>query len=103
MAYFSRHVDKKTGAVYVYRCESRWDKVLKAPHNRQVYVGKEDPKTHEIIPATPKKAKKDALDGDDPKEGSRGGPHSHSKTDFRLQTPQFPHCKRPKRIIHFHP
>ena len=63
MAYFSRHVDKKTGAVYVYRCESRWDKVLKAPRNRQVYVGKEDPKTHEIIPATPKKAKKDALDG----------------------------------------
>ena len=58
MAYFSKHVDKKTGAVYVYKCESYWDKELKAPRNRQVYVGKEDPKTHEIIPAAPKKAKK---------------------------------------------
>lgn len=63
MAYFSKHVDKKTGAVYVYKCESYWDKELKAPRNRQVYVGKEDPKTHEIIPAAPKKAKKEPLEG----------------------------------------
>jgi len=62
-----KHVDKKTGAVYVYKCESYWDKELKAPRNRQVYVGKEDPKTHEIIPAAPKKAK--------PAEGPHGAAH----------------------------
>jgi transposase len=50
MAFFSDRQDKKTGAVYRYRVESYWDKEKKAPRNKQVYVGRVDPQTGEIIP-----------------------------------------------------
>ena len=63
MAYTVRHTDKKSGTVYVYQCESYWDKEKKAPRNRQRCIGKEDPKTHEIVPCRGKKAAKAPLEG----------------------------------------
>ena len=61
MAFVVKHVNKKSGTVYVYRCESYWDKVKKAPRNRQVCIGKEDPKTHEIVPCRAKAKNKPIL------------------------------------------
>ena len=49
MASITHHRDKKTGAIYRYRVESYWDKVKKAPRNRQVYLGKVDPDTGELV------------------------------------------------------
>jgi hypothetical protein len=47
--------NKKTGAVYVYSVRSYWDKDKKAPRNKQLYMGKLDPDTGEIIPSTRRK------------------------------------------------
>jgi len=55
MANITHHRDKKTGAVYRYSVESYWDKDKKAPRNRQVYLGKVDPETGELIPAKRRK------------------------------------------------
>jgi transposase len=55
MAYRTQHIDKKTGAVYVYSVESYWDKEKKASRNRQVCLGRLDENTGEIIPSGRKK------------------------------------------------
>jgi transposase len=55
MAYRIQHIDKKTGAIYVYSVESYWDKEKKSPRNRQVCLGRLDKKTGEIIPSGRKK------------------------------------------------
>ena len=55
MAYLVHHKNKKTGVVYVFSAESYWDKEKKAPRNRQVCLGKLDPKTGEIIPTQRKR------------------------------------------------
>ena len=55
MANITHHRDKKTGAIYRYSVESYWDKEKKAPRNRQVYLGKVDPDTGELIPAKRRK------------------------------------------------
>lgn len=47
--------NKKTGAVYVYSVKSYWDKEKKAPRNKQVYLGKLNQETGELIPATRRK------------------------------------------------
>lgn len=47
--------NKKTGAVYVYSVQSYWDKEKKSPRNKQIYIGKLDPDTGEIIPSTRRK------------------------------------------------
>jgi len=47
--------NKKTGATYVYSVQSYWDKEKKAPRNKQVYLGKLDPDTGELIPSTKRK------------------------------------------------
>ncbi len=57
MASITHHQDKKTGAVYRYSVESYWDKEKKAPRNKQIYLGKVDPDTGELIPARRKKKK----------------------------------------------
>lgn len=54
MASIARH-RKKNGAVYVYAVESYWDKEKKAPRNKQVCLGREDPETGEIIPSKRRK------------------------------------------------
>ena len=52
MAKFSERVNKKTGAVYVYEIvENYWDPEKKQSRNKQVYLGKRDPETGEIIPS----------------------------------------------------
>lgn len=40
----------KNGTQYVYESISYWDKIKKAPRTRQIYLGKLDPKTGELIP-----------------------------------------------------
>jgi len=55
MTNITHHRDKKTGAVYRYSVESYWDKEKKAPRNRQIYLGKVDPDTDELIPAKRRK------------------------------------------------
>ena len=42
---------KKNGATYAYSVKSYWDKDKKAPRNKQVYLGRVDEKTGEIIPS----------------------------------------------------
>lgn len=49
MASITHHRDKKTGAIYRYSVESYWDKEKKSPRNRQVYLGKVDPETGELL------------------------------------------------------
>lgn len=49
MASITHHRNKKTGAIYRYRVESYWDKEKKAPRNRQVYLGRVDPDTGELV------------------------------------------------------
>lgn len=46
-----KQVNKKTGVTYVYEAESYWDKDKKQPRNKQVCIGKIDPKTGEFIPS----------------------------------------------------
>ena len=55
MASITHHRDKKTGAIYRYRVESYWDKEKKAPRNRQVYLGKVNPDTDELVSSRPRK------------------------------------------------
>jgi hypothetical protein len=55
MAYRVNHVNKKTGAVYVYSVESYWDKEKKESRNRQVCLGRLNEQTGEIIPSGRKK------------------------------------------------
>ena len=44
--------NKKTGVTYVYSIEKcYWDKEKKSPRNKQVFLGKLDPETGEIIPS----------------------------------------------------
>lgn len=47
--------NKKTGAIYAYSVQSYWDKEKKAPRNKQLYLGKLNPDTGEIIPSTRRK------------------------------------------------
>jgi len=49
MASITHHHNKKTGAIYRYRVESYWDKEKKAPRNKQVYLGKVDPHTGQLV------------------------------------------------------
>jgi transposase len=55
MAYQTKHIDKKTGAIYVYSVESYWDKELKESRNKQVCLGRLNEATGEIIPSGRKK------------------------------------------------
>ena len=55
MAYRTRHIDKKTGAIYVYSVESYWDKEKKAARNKQVCLGRLNEETGEIVPSGRKK------------------------------------------------
>ncbi|MDR0764292.1 MAG: IS1634 family transposase [Synergistaceae bacterium] len=47
--------NKKTGAVYVYSVQRYWDKEKKSPRNKQLYLGKLDPVTGELIPSARRK------------------------------------------------
>src|SRR5690554_5930990 len=51
MAYRVHQVNKKTGVTYVYEATSVWDKEKKQPRNKQVCIGKIDPKTGKFIPS----------------------------------------------------
>jgi len=55
MASITHHRNKKTGAIYRYAVESYWDKEKKAPRNRQVYLGRVDPDTGDLIPVNKRK------------------------------------------------
>ena len=45
-------LNKKPGVTYVYSIEkSYWDKNKKSPRNKQIYLGKLDAETEEIIPS----------------------------------------------------
>ena len=56
MASITHHRNKKTGAIYRYRVESYWDKEKQAPRNRQVYMGRVDPDTDELITSKRRKS-----------------------------------------------
>ena len=52
MARLYHRLNKKTGVTYVYSIEkSCWDKNKKSPRNKQIYLGKLDAETGEIIPS----------------------------------------------------
>lgn len=51
MTYRVHQVNKKTGLTYVYEATSVWDKEKKQPRNKQICIGKLDPKTGEFIPS----------------------------------------------------
>lgn len=51
MAYRVHQLNKKTGVTYVYEATSVWDKEKKQSRNKQVCIGKIDPKTGELIPS----------------------------------------------------
>lgn len=51
MACRVNHVNKSNGITYVYESTSYWDKERKQPRNKQMCVGKLDPKTGEFIPS----------------------------------------------------
>jgi hypothetical protein len=55
--HFAYQYNKKTGTTYVYSVNSYWDKEKKAPRNKQVYLGKLDKETGEIIPSQRKKSR----------------------------------------------
>ena len=55
MSSITHHRDKKTGAIYRYRVESYWDREKKAPRNKQVYLGKVDPDTGELVLSGPRR------------------------------------------------
>jgi hypothetical protein len=55
---------KKNGAAYVYSVKSYWDKEKKAPRNKQVYLGRLDQETGEIIPSKKKKQNEDGATHD---------------------------------------
>jgi hypothetical protein len=58
MTHLTYQHNKKTGATYVYSSKSYWDKDKKAPRTRQVYLGKLDKETGEIIPSQRKKPRR---------------------------------------------
>ncbi len=51
MPYQTKHVDKKSGTVYIYEVVSFWDKAKKQSRNKQVCIGKIDTTTKEFIPS----------------------------------------------------
>lgn len=57
-AHITYQRNKKTGAVYVYSVQSYWDKEKKAPRNKQLYLGKLNQETGELIPSTRRKPRK---------------------------------------------
>jgi transposase len=58
MTHLTYQHNKKTGATYVYSAKSYWDKEKKAPRTKQVYLGKLDKETGEIIPSQRKKTRR---------------------------------------------
>lgn len=67
MANITHHRDKKTGAVYRYSVESYWDKEKKAPRNKQVYLGKVNPETGELLPARKKDKASESIEPENAK------------------------------------
>jgi len=51
MSYLVYQTNKKNGITYVYEAISYWDKEKKQSRNKQVCIGKLDPKTKELIPS----------------------------------------------------
>ncbi|MDO9533740.1 MAG: transposase [Bacillota bacterium] len=51
MAYRVHQVNKKTGITYVYEATAVWDKEKKQSRNKQVCIGKIDPKTGGFVPS----------------------------------------------------
>ncbi|MDR0751956.1 MAG: IS1634 family transposase [Christensenellaceae bacterium] len=51
MAYNSIHINKKTGAKYLYVSEGYWDKEKKQSRNKQICLGRIDDVTGEVIPS----------------------------------------------------
>ncbi len=51
MSYLVYQTNKKTGVTYVYEATSYWDAEKKQSRNKQICIGKLDPKTKEIIPS----------------------------------------------------
>jgi hypothetical protein len=51
MACRVEHLNRETGITYVYEAVSAWDAVKKQSRNKQVCVGKIDPKTGAFIPS----------------------------------------------------
>jgi transposase len=51
MSYRVHQINKKTGVTYVYEAISIWDKEKKQPRNKQVCIGKINPKTGEFVPS----------------------------------------------------
>lgn len=43
--------NKKNGTIYVYECNSFWDKIKKKPASKRICIGKLHPTTKELIPA----------------------------------------------------
>lgn len=50
----TRHINPKTGKVYIYSVDSYWDKEKKAPRNRQRLIGSLDPVSGDFIARKPK-------------------------------------------------
>ena len=51
MACRTKHVNKKTGVIYIYESISYWDKEKKQPRNKKTCIGKLDPVNGELIPS----------------------------------------------------
>lgn len=51
MGYRVHQTNKQTGVTYVYEAVSIWDKEKKQSRNKQVCIGKLDPKTGDFIPS----------------------------------------------------
>ena len=52
-----RQTDRRTGVVYVYEAEARWDpKRRQSRYGRRRLVGHVDPKTGEVVPNRPTRA-----------------------------------------------
>lgn len=51
MSYLVYQTNKKSGVTYVYEAVSYWDKEKKQSRNKQVCIGKLDPKTKKLIPS----------------------------------------------------
>ncbi len=61
MSYLVYQTNKKTGVTYVYEAKSYWDKEKQQARNKQVCIGKLDPKTKKLIPSKRLAAKQDAV------------------------------------------
>ena len=53
MSSIVRHVDKKTGNVYLFESRSFRDSITKKVKTEKVYLGRENPITGELIPKAP--------------------------------------------------